>query len=229
MENSYQVQVLELKEVHELPKAWNSDALKNLLRLIEYDEVDEIAEDELKDMAIMALSDLDPDEAAVALLELRLGDRLNKGQRQNLSEELKGERLWEEYAQIQDHEELINVTCMLYWTFPKKYSQPDIVRIKLKIVANNSPSKKNLQHLTAPFVARLLNDGMDDHNLIYRLFDEQLASHKFMEAEHIVWTMDNQDYDTEGSSIELTIHTSWNWIDELRGVETYESKAYADQ
>ena len=228
MENHYQVDIIELKEVHELPNAWNSESLKALLNHIDYDDADDIPDEELKEMAAMALSELDPDEAAVKVLELRLGERLTKGQRQNLSEELYGERLWEEYSQIQDHEELFNVACMLYWAFPKKFSEPDIVRIKAKVIAKNVPSLKILQKPTASLVARLLNDGMDEHNIIYRLFDEQIAANSFPESEHIIWTLEESGFDTVDNSNTIIIHTSWNWIDELKGVKQYESKAHSD-
>ncbi len=228
MDTRYQVDVLELKEIHELPNAWNSEQLRNLLHHIDYDGVDEIPEEELKEMTAMALSDLDLDDASVAVLEFRLGDRLNKGQRQNVSEDLKGERLWEEYSQIQDHEELFNVACMLYWAFPKKFSEPDIVRIKLKVSSLNGASKRNLQDLSPAFIARLLTDGMDEHNIIYRLFDDQIASDKFPEAEHIIWSFEETGFDAAENSNTITIHTSWNWVDELKGIKNYESKAHSD-
>ena len=228
MKNQYKVQVIELKEVHDLPLGWNSERLIHLLNAIDYDDVGSIAEDELKDMAAMALSDLAPNEAAETVLEICLGDRLTKGQRKNLYEELKGERLWEEYAQITDHEELFNVACMLYWAFPKKFSEPDIVRVKVKISALNSPSAKNLQNPTAAFLTRLLNDGMDEHNIIYRLFDEQIAANSFPEAQDIVWTFDQTGFDLEERSNTFTIYTSWNWVDELKGVKEYESQAHSD-
>ena len=66
--HKYQVEVLELYEVNELPGAWtNADFLK-ILNLIEYDDAASIASEELKDMTAMALSDLEPGEAATSLL-----------------------------------------------------------------------------------------------------------------------------------------------------------------
>ena len=90
---------------------------------------------------------------------------MNKGQRQNLAEELKEDRLWEEYSDIKLHEELFNVGCMLYWTFPKHFSTPDIVKLKIKITALNKESTSNLVKPTTSFISRVLNDGMDDTNI----------------------------------------------------------------
>ena len=225
---TYDVQVLELREVHEIPGAWDNQALKDLLNETEYDDVDSIEEADLKEMAAMALSDLEPQEAAEMLLKLRFGDKLNKGQRQNLARDFNEDRLWEEYSEIHFHEEIFNVACMLYWAFPKQYSEPDIVRIQLKVAAQNGPSSANLQNPTAACIARLLNDGMNDHNTIYRLFDDQLAANAFPEAEDIIWKFENAGFDSASNSAILTIHTSWNWVDELKGVKEYESTAYAD-
>lgn len=176
----------------------------------------------------MALSDLEPEEAAEMLLEIRFGDKLTKGQRQNLAEELKGDRIWEEYPQIPFHEELFNVSCMLNWAFPKKFPTPDIVEIKLKVKASNAISAHNLETPTAAFITRLLNDGMDEHNIIYRLFDDNIASNSFPEAEHIIWQFVETGFTAGENSNTFMIHTSWNWVDELKGVKSYDSTAFAD-
>ncbi|MEQ8324733.1 MAG: hypothetical protein RIC15_10715 [Vicingaceae bacterium] len=166
----YEVEVLELKEVHEIPDAWNKADFLGLLDKIEYEDALSIPDDELKEMTIMALSDLEPEEAAELVLEVRLGEKLTVGQRKNLAEELKDDRLWEEYAEISFHEELFNAGCMIHWAFPRIYPYPDIVRLQLGITSKNSASKFNLQHPTASFLASLLCDGMNEHNTIFRLF-----------------------------------------------------------
>ena len=228
MNYRYHVEVLELKEVHEIPGAWSNDDFLNLLNLIEYDDAASISPDELKEMTIMALSDLEPEDAAVKILELRFGERLSGGQRQNISEELKDERLWEEYSEISFHEELFNVSCMLYWSFPKVFPEPDIVKIKVKVNAFNPESANNLKMPSASFITRLLNDGMDNRNAIYRLFDESITSNSFPEAGDIIWKFEESGYLADDSSNEFTIYTSWNWVDELKGVENYESTAFSD-
>ncbi|MEQ8907269.1 hypothetical protein [Ekhidna sp.] len=228
MNFKYQVELLEMKEVHELPNAWTSSDLVGLLNHIDFDDADSITPEELREMTGMALSDFDVEEASDKVLEFRLGDRLNKGQRQNLVDELQDDRIWEEYSDLAYHKELFNVCCMLYWGFPKKFSEPDIVKIKLKIISQNNVSDVNLKTLTPSFVARLLNDGMDNHNIIYRLFDEQIASNKFEESEHIIWELEEDGFNPEDRSNTITIHTSWNWVDELKGVKSYESTAFSD-
>ncbi|MFT6718500.1 MAG: hypothetical protein ACJAY8_000895 [Sphingobacteriales bacterium] len=222
------MEILEMKEVHEIPGAWNTPIFQSLLNLIDYEDVGSIPEEELKDMTAMALSDMESTEAAQVLLQLRFGESLSKGQRQNLAEELKDDRIWEEYADIRFHEDLFNISCMLNWAFPKEFPVPDIVKLRLKVVSGNSDSAKNVQNPSKSFIVRLLTDGMDDHNIILRLFDDQLASNSFPQAENIIWKFDQSGFVDESHSNEITLFTSWNWIDKIKGVKNYQSTAFAD-
>jgi hypothetical protein len=126
------------------------------------------------------------------------------------------------------HKALFSVCRLFYWAFPKKFSKPDMVKIKWKITSQNNVSDSNIKELTPSFIARLLNDEMDDHNLIYRLFDEQSASNKFTASAHIIWKVAEEGFIAEYKPNTLTVYTSWNWVDELKGVKNYESTAFSD-
>lgn len=65
-------------------------------------------------MTAMALSDLDFNEAALEIINVKIGDALNKGQKMNLVEELKVDKLWEEYSDLKRHNEIFNIICMPY-------------------------------------------------------------------------------------------------------------------
>jgi hypothetical protein len=224
----YKVEILELKEVHDIPGAWGPEQFRALLGHLEYEGVDEIPEEELKDMACLALSDFDKEEAVEKVLECRIGDKLNSGQRKNLGNEMQEDPLWTEYSDLSLHEELFNVGCMLFWTFPRNFPSPDIARLKLKISALTNESRENLKDPKAPFLCRLLKDGMDQYTIMYRLFDENLDGNLFPEADHILWSY-NVTETTEGpASVSVTIYTSWNWVEDLKGLQTFDSTAYAD-
>ncbi len=224
----YKIQLLELKEIHEIPLVWTEDEFRGLLQHVEYDDVQEIPTEELKDMACLALTDFEVEEAAVKVLEFRLGERLNKGQRQNLAIELQEEKIWEEYADLSLHEALFHVSCMLYWAFPKNFREPDIARLKLAITPLNQESKQNSAEPTAGLLARVLNDGMDEHTLINRLFDESLVANSFPEAEDIIWQFEARGAKENSSENTITIYTSWNWVEDLKGISEWESTAFAD-
>jgi hypothetical protein len=228
MKNQYQITINEFIEIHEIPGAWTKEDYIKLLNKIDYDDVASIPEDELADMAILGLSDLDYREAVKLILELRFGEKLTKGQRENLVDELREEKLWEEYGDISFHKELFNVSCLLYRVYPKKFHEPDILKITLEISALNTQSVINLQSPKVSFLARILNDGMDDHNIIRRLFSKQMASNNFTEAEGIIWQFEGSGFDSESRTNTITIYTSWNWADELKGVDSWHSAAFSD-
>ncbi|MEL4456262.1 hypothetical protein [Lutimonas vermicola] len=225
----YSVDLLELKEIQDMTEAWTFDDFFGLLSYMEYDDAASVPQNELKEMVCLALSDFETEDAAIKILEFRLEEKLNKGQRQNLAEELKEDRLWEEYSDITLHEELFNVACLLYWTFPKHFSTPDMVRLKVRIVSLNKESKNNLIHPTPSFLARILNDGMDNSNIMYRLFGDNITSNSFPESEHIIWKFEESGFSEEENSNTFIIYTSWNWVRKLKGVEEYESLAFSDQ
>jgi hypothetical protein len=228
MKNKYFVELLEMKEIHELPDGWAAIDLVGLLNHLDFDGAASIAPEELKEMTNMALSDFDLAEAIEKVLEFRFGDRLNKSKQQNLIDELREDKIWEEYADMTYHKALFSVCRLFYWAFPKKFSKPDMVKIKWKITSQNNVSDSNIKELTPSFIARLLNDEMDDHNLIYRLFDEQSASNKFTASAHIIWKVAEEGFIAEDKTNTLTVYTPWNWVDELKGVKNYESTAFSD-
>ncbi|MBT8285453.1 MAG: hypothetical protein HKO75_08760 [Flavobacteriaceae bacterium] len=224
----YTVELLQLKTVQEIPGAWNGQQFRGLLHHLEYDGVEEIPEDELKDMACMALSDFEKEEAVEKVLEFWLGDKLNKGQRKNLANEMQEDPLWVEYSDLSLHEELFHVGCILFWTFPRNFPSPEIAKLVLKISASNPDSKINLNTPTPSFLCRILKDGMDEFTIMNRLFDENLEGNSFPEAEHIIWQMEASAFDSGTNSVTITLYTSWNWVEDLKGIQKFESTAYAD-
>jgi hypothetical protein len=226
--NKYTAEVIELKEVHELPDSWTPSDLKNLLALIEYEDRASISENELLEMTALALSDLKPAEAADKVLELCLTE-LSAGQRNNIAEELRNERLWESYPEIRMHSSLFRVAYLLHLAFPKSFPEPDAAEIKLKVVALNPKSVSNLKEPANSFLTRLLADGMDEHSTIYRLFEENLTSKSFPESDDIIWQYQEGGFNTKDQSNTYNIYTSWNWVDDLKGVNNFESKAFSDK
>lgn len=218
---TYRVEVKNFKQVNELPSGWSADDYLNLLNRLDYEDAEDIAVDELQDMAIMALSDLDPDEAARVVIDYRLGDSLSKGQKQNLVEELYEDKLWEEYSEIKLHKEIFNISWVLYRAFPKKFGRPDIAKVTLHL-SSDEAIEDSILHNPA-FLCRLLNDGMDTHNIMYRLFDDKLKSGPFPEAEHIVWQTDVSEQSDNVFIVE--VFTALQWVDELKNTKSYDSKA----
>ncbi len=225
----FKVQVTDIDDIHEMPEGWNNESYLELLKFLDADDPEAIPKEELRDMAAMALIDFEPEEAAEKVLEFRLGDKLNAGQRENIAVDARRESLWEQYSDISFHEEMFNVGVLINIAFPMKFRKPEAAKIVLKVTSKNPDSAEVLRAPTAAFIARLLNDGMNEHNTIYRLFQDNLAGESFPEAEHFIWRFDQSDVDEQEHSKTLTIYTSWNWVDELKGVQAYDSTAYNDE
>jgi hypothetical protein len=95
----YRVGVDEFEELAELDNSWMPADYIAVLTSLDITDAEKIDTDELRDMALFALQDLDPPEAAAVLLEHKLGTKLTAGQIKNYSIESQHERLWEQFSE----------------------------------------------------------------------------------------------------------------------------------
>lgn len=77
------------------------------------------------------------------------------------------------------------------------------------LILDISTQQQHAKHLfsekpEADFVTRMLADGMDDHCVLERLFEDQLLSHHFPEANNIVWNAEYTDF-KDGENITLSL------------------------
>ena len=225
----YNVQVLEMEDIHEMPEGWTNEKFLELLKFLEADNAEDIPKDELRDMAAMALMDFEPEEAAEKVLEFRFGDKFNAGQRENIAVDARRIALWERYPDVAYHQEMFNLGYILNLAFPMKFRQPGVARIKLEIKALNHDSFEVLKTPDSTFIARMLAKAMDEHNTIYRLYQDNVDGEEFDDAEDIIWRFEATEFDEKEQTAKLVIYTSWNWVEELKGVEEFESAAYKDE
>lgn len=227
--HKYKVQVLEMKDIKVMPEGWSNERYVAFLRFLEVDNPEAIPAAELRDMAGMALIDFTPEEAAEKLLEFRFGDQFNAGQRENIAVDARRLKLWERYPDVALHQEMFNVGYLLNVAFPMKFREPEAAYIKLEVKALNHDSAETLKNPDCAFIARLLSDGMDEHNTLFRLHQASIKGEKFPEAEDIIWRYDLSDFDENQDARTLVVFTSWNWVEELNGVEEFDSTAYTDE
>lgn len=227
MKPEFNITVPEFKIIDQLEGAWTTQDYKNLLEIADFEGVNDIPKNELFDYLTMVLQDLEPDESAALVLEYRLGDTLTHGQIENISHDIQKEPLWEEYQDMSLHEELFNITALLYKIYNGKFPKPNAAKIQLDIEPLNKPAKEELNDCSEAFICRVLCDGMDAHSILYRLFDEKIESLLFKEAEHIIWQYNTaQKGDT---TISITLTTGLYWVDELKYIKSFESNAYNDK
>ena len=228
----FQVSVTELKKVFDLPGSWTDQDYRDLLTQLEVDELDDLSGSDLLDILLMALQDMEPDDAADLVLAKKLPRRISSVSRQNIVQDLlEGQRPWEESADIQIHAGIFAAAVLLNRAIPKKFEKPDILQLTLHLQALKPEARRIFeQPPQAAFVTRLLADGMDENCILERLFDEQLYSHSFPEADGIIWKAEFAGApNVDESSFTLVIYSSAHWLEAMKSVDEFKSRAYKDR
>ena len=228
MENVFQVRILKFSNLREIEGAWTRDDFAALLDAMEYGDQSGMSDDELREMCLLSLQDLEPDDAAYLVLKHVMGDALRQGQLRNMANEMLDEKLWEEYVDPEFHERLFNVGSLLFAAFPRTFPEPDAVRVNLEITCADAASRKLLTASPSEsFLVRLLADGMDDHAVLHRLYGEELKGTSFPNADQVVWIVRTEAVSEDIMAIEVI--SSGYWLDALERTRSYESNAYADE
>jgi hypothetical protein len=97
----FDVFVSNVKKIHDMLGTWFDDDYRQLLTLLDVEDVSEVSRSDLLDLTIMALQDLGPEDSADAILAYKLSNSISKGARQNIVQDLlDDQRPWEELADI---------------------------------------------------------------------------------------------------------------------------------
>tara|TARA_R110002167_G_scaffold167062_4_gene364220 strand:- start:1838 stop:2524 length:687 start_codon:yes stop_codon:yes gene_type:complete len=226
MKTPYKVARISFKTIHELPNAWTDQNYKDLLELMDYGDPSELTVSELKEMCLMSLTDYQPEEAAKIVLEYVFKDRLNKGQIQNLSNEMLEEKMWEEYADLSLHEEFFKVNQLLYEAYNGKFPHPEAVLFQVKVTATEKNGLSVFGRFPEAPLIRLLVAGMPTNTLLFRLFEEQLDGEAFKDAKDIIWQLKSET----GSDDEIlfTVISSAYWFHDFKYVDVFDAETHAD-
>lgn len=227
MKTTFHVRVRGFSNLLEIEGARTPDDFAALLEVMEYGDRSGMNDDELREMCILSLQDLAPEEAAYVVLKHDVGDVLRDGQLRNLANEMQEEKLWEDYADSSLHERLFNSGSLLYAAFPRVFPKPDAVRVQLE-VSTAEPAARALLNgaLDESFLVRLLADGMDDRAILHRLYGDQLKGKSFPNADEVVWIVRTEAISADIMRLELI--SSGYWLDALEDTDSYDSAAYAD-
>lgn len=227
MENRFRVGPLRFANIREIEGARTAADYAALLDAMEFGDQAGLSDDERREMCLMSLQDLDPDEAAYVVLKHDMSDVLRDGQLRNLAGEMIEEKLWEEYANSALHERFFNAGSLLYAAFPRVFPEPDAVHIAFTVTALNVGARQLLTGtLDETFLVRLLADGMDDDAVLHRMYGAELRGTSFPNAAEIVWIVRADK--TGEDSMDIEVISSGYWLDALGRTKTYESTAYAD-
>ena len=179
-------EVLNCREVHALPGDWGPGQLRGLLADLDIDAGD-AAEADLAELALMALGDLEPNQAGAAVLGAVFGDAMAPGVRANLAADLDGERPWEQLSDLSRQYGVFTATVLLQRAFPRHYGKPDAVQAEVALTAPTAESAALLAAAPAAVVLRALAPGLGPRSLVVRLYGDGLGGGGFPEADHILW------------------------------------------
>jgi len=216
----FQVELVDWKEIHELPDAWSSAQLAELLNVL---EIEGVAESEALEMALMGLQDLEVEDAADRVLQVEFAERMRAGVRQNLAHDLGEERAWEESPDLAHQSGIFNAVVLLQQAFPKEFDRPDASSIRVRIATQSEQARGWLDAPTPDpaLLLRILAGGMEDRAILRRLFQESLAGTQFPEAGLILWRVSRVDGDFE-------IISSHQWLKSLEDAESWSVEAWPD-
>ncbi|WP_034925364.1 hypothetical protein [Gillisia sp. CAL575] len=226
MNTIYKAEIINFETILALPNYWDKQKYKELLGVMEYGDISEIADAELKDMCYMSITENEPEEAARLILGYVFNDRLNSGQIDNLSNEMREEKMWEEYAEIGYHEDFFNTGQILYDAFNGKFPHPEAVKFEVKITSDKLKDLLIDNKISEAAIIRLLAQGMPKNTLINRLFTEKLSSESFEEAENIIWQMDTTIQSDDMVLVSI-ISSKYFFID-LKYTEGFEGTTHND-
>ena len=225
----FDVKILGLKKIYDMPGTWSEKDYRQLLNQLEVEGIDDLASGDVLDFLQMALQDLEPEEAADQVLAYKLRDSITAGARQNIVQDLlEGQRPWEEAADIRLHSRVFAASLLLYKSLPGIFPKPDMMELKLQLQALEPEAVTILsQSPQAAFVTRVLADGMDKSSILERLFDEQLAGQSFPEAQSIIWMSEFSERDQDSAL--LTVYSSQHWLEAMEAASDFKSNAYNDR
>ncbi len=186
----YAIKIHKISTVDDLENSWSIEDYKELLVRFDFanDDVNEIKE--LRELLFMAIADKEPNEAAAIVLDYKLGNVLNEGQIDSLSYEMLVDKISEEYPKIELHKTLFIINQLLYKAFNGKFPNTKATIVDFEI----TPSRNAETTITKEIVLKCFAQNLDSHNVIIRLFGQQLnAEEAFVEANDIIWYLEKKD------------------------------------
>lgn len=200
---NFTIKLIEIKSIEKIEGYWKNDDYIKLLELFDYSDASSVPESDIVDMLFMAISDVEPDEAAEIVLRYKLNSILKEGQIKNLAQEMLEDKIAEEYSDISLHYPLYNINQLLYEAYNGKFPNTLASVIDIELVF------KSKIDITKEIVLRTLSDLLTEKSLLKRLFNEQLDSeNELKDANSIIW-----DLKTMGENTYQLISSDY-WINE---------------
>ena len=200
----YNIKINSIKTVDEIKDYWTANDYIQLLEKFNFPDAETAKIDTLHELLLMAITDFEPKEAAVIVLDYKLGEHLTEGQIDQISNEMLIDKVCEEYPEIELQYALFNCNQLLYKAFNGTFPCANASLIDCTITPIDADSSIEI---TKEILLKLFSKGLSDRNILKRLFGEQMDENApFPEAEGIVWELKTKD------NINFNIITSENLL-----------------
>ncbi len=200
----YNIKINNIKTVDEIKDYWTTEDCIQLLEKFNFPDAGTAKKDTLYDLLLMAITDFEPKEAAIIVLDHKLSDYLSEGQIDQISNDMLIDTVCEEYPEIELQYALFNCNQLLYKAFNGTFPSANATLIDCSIKPHDANSDVII---TKEILLKLFNNGLSDRNILKRLFGTQMEGNaNFPEAEGIVWELKTED------NINFKIATSENLI-----------------
>jgi len=227
MNPKFSVQVTAFRKLNKIQNAWSNEDYHALMSIMDLDDgLEGMDASELREMCMMSLSDLEPNEAAKVVLTHLFSDELTAGKIEQVSHDMPDDRLWEEYSNCLYHERFFSAYALLREAFNGIFAQPTGVEMTISVTAKQRDDLAIFDESQASAVVRLLASGLTDDILINRLFEDQIQGDQFPEAEGIVWRL-AQSADN-GLTREFSFISSFFWFEPFGHISEYDGTSHAD-
>lgn len=200
----YKIKINNIKTVDEIKDYWTTEDYIQLLEKFNFPDAGTAKKENLYELLLMAITDFEPKEAAVIVLDHKLSDYLTEGQIEQISNDMLIDTVCEEYPEIELQFALFNCNQLLYKAFNGTFPSANATLIDCIITPADANS--NIE-ITKEILLKLFSNGLSDRNILKRLFGEQMEENvDFPEAEGIVWELKTKD------NINFAITASTNLI-----------------
>ncbi|XOV82821.1 MAG: hypothetical protein ACFHXK_18420 [bacterium] len=212
----FSVLVQDIEEVHTLPELWDAKRLQKVLALADYDDV--VDESDLLDMVILVLQDLEEQVAGEIVLEAVFGDNMNRGVRENLVNDLKDDRPWEQFSRVDQQAGVFEAVVLLQMAFPHRYGVPDALKVRLNVRATDAHAGRALKQRPSPLLLlRLMAASMEDDTVLNRRYGQEMQMKGFPYADAIVWRVltIEESRNEQGSACVCDVYSAHQWLSPL--------------
>jgi hypothetical protein len=227
MPAQFNVQIGSFRKINKIPNAWSNEEYLQLMAIMGLnDDLEGMEATELREMCMMSLNDLEPNEAAKIVLT-HLFSELPEGKIDQLSNDMMGDRMWEEYSDCLLHEGFFSAYSLLREAFNGVFAEPSGVEFMVNVTATDAEDLNIFDESLHASMVRLLASGLSPDALLHRLYEDQITGTHFPEAPGILWQLESVS--SEDLSRQFKMISSDFWFGKFANVEQFEASAHADE